>query len=128
MSGCRQAVGAAQGVDAGGRSLGAGAGVEPGTEALDAEGDAGEDVLQVELGQAAVAGVAQVGAADRLGDGALHAGTPVVAGAPSGGGLGLLGRQAGLMDRFGVDADPAGPAGVGLGALGAQGAGAAVGG
>src|SRR6266511_6425167 len=68
VSGRRQVVGGAQGVDAGGASLGGGVGVEPGAEAQDVEGDAGEDILQVGLGHAAVAGVAEVGAADGLGD------------------------------------------------------------
>lgn len=38
----------------------------------------GEDVSEVGLGQAGEAGAADLGAADRLGDRALHAGTDVV--------------------------------------------------
>ncbi len=45
------------------------------------------------LGHAAVAGVAQVGAADGLGDGAFDTGTLGVGGAPLGGGLGLPGAE-----------------------------------
>jgi hypothetical protein len=47
---------------------------EVGAEAGEVEGHAGQDVLNVGFGQAAVAGVAQVGSAYGLGDGALDPG------------------------------------------------------
>src|SRR5436309_2037326 len=63
-------VGDARLVDAGRGSGGGSGGCVVGAQAVDVDGDAGGDVLDVGFGQAAVAGVAQVRAADGLGDGA----------------------------------------------------------
>src|SRR6266487_7186197 len=70
-SGRRQAVGGAEFVDAGGSPLGGGFNVEIGAETADVDGHGAEDVLEVGLGQAPVAAVADVRASDGFGDGAL---------------------------------------------------------
>jgi very-short-patch-repair endonuclease len=81
-------------------------GVVVGAEAGDVQGHAGQDILDVGLVQAAVAGVAQAGASD-WGDGAFHAGPEPVDLGPVLALLGPVGVDAGLMDGLRVDRDRA---------------------
>src|SRR5436189_6309255 len=101
-SGCCKAVGEAEFVDMGGSTADGGCDVEVGAEPADVDGHAAEDVLQVSLGQAPVATVAQVRASDRFGDGALDPGTGVVCLAPGIAVLGGVGRHPGFMDGLGM--------------------------
>jgi hypothetical protein len=63
-------------------------------DAFDVDGDGGEDVLDVGLGLAAVAGLSHAVAVDELVDGALDAGAHCVVGLP---GSGLLGGSGGSL-------------------------------
>jgi hypothetical protein len=67
-------------------------------EALDVDGDGGQDVLEVGLGLPAVAAVAHAVAAGELADGALDAGPDCVALVP--GGVLLVGAVADLQLRL----------------------------
>jgi hypothetical protein len=54
--------------------------VPPGVQADQVKGDCGEDVFEVGLGQASVAGMSQTGDGDGLADGALDTGASLPAG------------------------------------------------
>src|SRR6266516_363156 len=71
----------------GGPAAAKGTACEPGVDADQVEGQRGQHVLQVGLGQAAVAGVVEVAAAAGLRDGALDPGAVGVAVPPGRGGL-----------------------------------------
>jgi hypothetical protein len=73
--------------ESGGPAAGRGGSGRPGVDADEVEGQRGQGVLQVGLGQAAVAGLVEVAAAGGLGDQALHAAAQGVAAVPGVGGL-----------------------------------------
>jgi len=81
---------------------------EPGVEADEVQGQRGQDVLAVGLGQAAIAGLVDVAAAGGLGDGALDPAAMGVALLPGVGGL--LGAE--LLLGLVLGAGSEGPAAV----------------
>jgi hypothetical protein len=69
--------------------------------------DGGDDVFEVDLLNAAVAGAAQAGDRDGLVDGRLDAGPEDVLVPPGGGGLFGAGGVEGFLDRAGVQGEVA---------------------
>src|SRR6266508_3187360 len=96
-----------------------GVAVPPGIQADQVEGDCGEHVLEVGLGQPAVAGVADAGDRDGLADGALDPGAEGVARLPGSGALRGAGGLEGVMEAAGADGELP-PATLGGGAPGAD--------
>src|SRR6266508_5231052 len=82
-----------------------GVAVPPGIQADQVEGDCGEHVLEVGLGQPAVAGVADAGDRDGLADGALDPGAEGVARLPGSGALRGAGGLEGVMEAAGADGE-----------------------